>query len=197
MDPSSACIPWRILSSTATARSAKSSVRTWISPHNTLQGEQLESAVVALLESEQRFRDYAETASDWLWETGPDHRVTHLSEQTSAAGILASGMIGLYRWEIGSDVEFGARKMAAASRDARRASSVSRSGVSHREPGRVCRSTSGPAASRFLTRAADFSVIAASAPISPRRSAQIRPNRRCGRRRRNSPMSPASRRWAN
>jgi PAS domain S-box-containing protein len=67
--------------------------------------EQLESAVVALLESEQRFRDYAETASDWLWETGPDHRVTHLSEQTSAAGILASGMIGLYRWEIGSDVE--------------------------------------------------------------------------------------------
>ena len=67
--------------------------------------EQLEQAVVALRESEQRFRDYAETASDWLWETGPDHRVTHLSEQTSAAGILASGMIGLYRWEIGSDVE--------------------------------------------------------------------------------------------
>src|SRR5216684_1873824 len=27
----------------------------------------------ALRESEQRFRDYAETASDWLWETGPDH----------------------------------------------------------------------------------------------------------------------------
>jgi PAS domain S-box-containing protein len=67
--------------------------------------EQLERAVVALLESEQRFRDYAETASDWLWETGPDHRVTHLSEQTSAAGILTSGMIGLYRWEIASDLE--------------------------------------------------------------------------------------------
>ena len=30
----------------------------------------------ALRESEQRFRDYAETASDWLWETGPDHRVS-------------------------------------------------------------------------------------------------------------------------
>src|SRR5580704_16765304 len=67
--------------------------------------EQLERAVVALLESEQRFRDYAETASDWLWETGPDHRVTHLSEQTGATGILASGMIGLYRWEIASDLE--------------------------------------------------------------------------------------------
>ena len=35
----------------------------------------------ALRESEQRFRDYAETASDWLWETGPDHRFIHLSEQ--------------------------------------------------------------------------------------------------------------------
>ena len=32
-------------------------------------------------ESEQRFRDYAEIASDWLWETGPDHRFIHLSEQ--------------------------------------------------------------------------------------------------------------------
>jgi PAS domain S-box-containing protein len=67
--------------------------------------EQLERAVVALLGSEQRFRDYAETASDWLWETGPDHRVTHLSEQTSAAGLLASGLIGLYRWDIASDLE--------------------------------------------------------------------------------------------
>ena len=31
----------------------------------------------ALRESEQRFRDYAETASDWFWETGPDHRFTY------------------------------------------------------------------------------------------------------------------------
>jgi PAS domain S-box-containing protein len=58
-----------------------------------------------LRESEQRFRDYAETASDWLWETGPDHRVTHLSEHTKAASILASGLIGLPRWDIASDVE--------------------------------------------------------------------------------------------
>jgi PAS domain S-box-containing protein len=34
----------------------------------------------ALRESEQRFRDYAETASDWLWETGPDHGITRVSE---------------------------------------------------------------------------------------------------------------------
>jgi len=52
---------------------------------------------VALRQSEQRFRDYAETASDWLWETGPDHRVTHLSEHANSAGILDAGRIGLPR----------------------------------------------------------------------------------------------------
>ncbi|WP_338830708.1 PAS domain S-box protein [Bradyrhizobium sp. 27S5] len=67
--------------------------------------ERLENTLAALRESEQRFRDYAETASDWLWETGPDHQVTHLSEHTSAAGILATGLIGLPRWDIACDVE--------------------------------------------------------------------------------------------
>ena len=34
----------------------------------------------ALRESEQRFRDYTETASDWFWESGPDHRFTVSSQ---------------------------------------------------------------------------------------------------------------------
>ncbi len=34
-----------------------------------------------LLESEQRFKDFAESASDWLWEMGQDLRFTYLSEQ--------------------------------------------------------------------------------------------------------------------
>jgi PAS domain S-box-containing protein len=34
----------------------------------------------ALRESETKFRDYAETASDWFWETGPDHKFTLLTE---------------------------------------------------------------------------------------------------------------------
>lgn len=67
--------------------------------------ERLENTLAALRESEQRFRDYAETASDWLWETGPDHQVTRLSEHTSAAGILATGLIGLLRWDIACDLE--------------------------------------------------------------------------------------------
>src|SRR5262249_59434208 len=33
----------------------------------------------SLRESEERFRDYAETASDWLWETGPDHKLSRLT----------------------------------------------------------------------------------------------------------------------
>ncbi len=31
-----------------------------------------------LLDSEQMFRDFAESSSDWFWETDPQHRVTHL-----------------------------------------------------------------------------------------------------------------------
>jgi PAS domain S-box-containing protein len=55
----------------------------------------------ALLESEQRFRDYAETASDWLWETGPDHRLTR---STDATDVAPSGVIGLAHWDIAADV---------------------------------------------------------------------------------------------
>lgn len=69
--------------------------------------ERLEKAFLALRESEQRFRDYAETASDWLWETGPDHRFTHLSEHTSTPASAATGML---RWEIASDFELEPEK---------------------------------------------------------------------------------------
>ncbi len=59
----------------------------------------------ALRDSEQRFRDYAETASDWLWETGPDHRVTRISEHLNAVGIAPSRIPGVARWDIATDVE--------------------------------------------------------------------------------------------
>jgi PAS domain S-box-containing protein len=57
-----------------------------------------------LRESEERFRDYAETASDWLWETGPDHRFTRISDSVDAIGIAPSLAIGAARWEIARDV---------------------------------------------------------------------------------------------
>jgi PAS domain S-box-containing protein len=64
---------------------------------------------VALRESEQRFRDYAETASDWLWETGADHRVTGFSEHNRTDGLLSTGVLGLLRWQIATnpDAESG------------------------------------------------------------------------------------------
>jgi PAS domain S-box-containing protein len=59
----------------------------------------------ALRESEQRFRDYAETGSDWLWETTPDHRVITISEHINAVGFKPPGLMGLARWDIAADVE--------------------------------------------------------------------------------------------
>jgi PAS domain S-box-containing protein len=67
--------------------------------------EDLKLAEDALRESEQRFRDYAETASDWLWETGPDHLVTRISEHVNAAGIVPSRLPGVSRWGFAADFE--------------------------------------------------------------------------------------------
>ena len=88
--------------------------------------EDLKLAEDALRDSEQRFRDYAETASDWLWETGPDHRVTRISEHIGAIGIVPSRHTGVFRWEIASRCRIRARKMATASGDARHTSTISR-----------------------------------------------------------------------
>jgi PAS domain S-box-containing protein len=62
-------------------------------------------AEVALRESEQRFRDYAETASDWFWETGPDHRITRISEHYKAIGVMPSSRFDMARWDFASDAE--------------------------------------------------------------------------------------------
>ncbi len=67
--------------------------------------EDRKRAEEALRESEQRFRDYAETASDWFWEAGPDHRVTRISEHVSDIGFVPSGLAGMSRWDIATDVE--------------------------------------------------------------------------------------------
>ena len=48
-------------------------------------------------QSEQRFRDYAETASDWFWETGPDHVFTYISEKADSFGMNRTALIGQRR----------------------------------------------------------------------------------------------------
>lgn len=60
--------------------------------------------------SEQRFRDYAETASDWFWETGPDHVFTYISERLDAFGMDRGEVIGKHRFDSAIDHETEPRK---------------------------------------------------------------------------------------
>jgi PAS domain S-box-containing protein len=62
----------------------------------------------ALRESEQQFRDFADSASDWYWETGPDHRfITHLvsEQQLNTIGVVPTSRIGKVRWDFARDLE--------------------------------------------------------------------------------------------
>jgi PAS domain S-box-containing protein len=57
----------------------------------------------ALRESEAKFRDYAETASDWFWEIGPDYKFTLLTENAYGSG--AADRIGTACWDHALDLE--------------------------------------------------------------------------------------------
>jgi PAS domain S-box-containing protein len=57
----------------------------------------------ALRESEAKFRDYAETASDWFWEMGPDFKFTLLTE--NAFGSHSADRIGTLCWDHALDLE--------------------------------------------------------------------------------------------
>ncbi len=67
--------------------------------------EDRKRAEAALRESEQRFRDYAETASDWLWESGPDHVFTRVSEHQGTVGVAPASRIDVTRWDYATDVQ--------------------------------------------------------------------------------------------
>jgi PAS domain S-box-containing protein len=57
----------------------------------------------ALREGEAKFRDYAETASDWFWEIGPDYKFTLLTE--NAFGAPAAHRLGTPCWDHALDLE--------------------------------------------------------------------------------------------
>src|SRR5215470_5385087 len=59
----------------------------------------------ALRESEQRFRDYTESGSDWYWETGPDHRFITVAGKPTTIGRIPRYPIGLTRWDFALDLE--------------------------------------------------------------------------------------------
>jgi PAS domain S-box-containing protein len=52
-----------------------------------------------LAQSEARFHDFADAASDWFWESGPDHRFTHMSAGLRSVGLEPSSFIGRTREE--------------------------------------------------------------------------------------------------
>ena len=60
-------------------------------------------AEAALQESQAKFRDYAESASDWFWEIGPDYKFTLLTE--NAFGSNAADRIGTACWDGALDLE--------------------------------------------------------------------------------------------
>jgi PAS domain S-box-containing protein len=68
----------------------------------------------ALRGSEARFRDYAESASDWYWETDPDHKFIRLTEDERLIdrGFAPASRIGSARWEFATDVESQPEKWA-------------------------------------------------------------------------------------
>ena len=67
----------------------------------------------ALRESERRFRDFTESASDWYWETGPDHRFIAVSAQHGTFGGRPI-RIGSARWDFARDIEEEPEKKSGA-----------------------------------------------------------------------------------
>ena len=58
------------------------------------------AAEAMLKASEERFRDFAQVASDWMWETDDRHRFSYFSPSRDASQPDASGnAIGKTRWE--------------------------------------------------------------------------------------------------
>ncbi|WP_210386050.1 PAS domain-containing protein [Phyllobacterium sp. SYP-B3895] len=74
----------------------------------------------ALRESEAKFRDYAESASDWFWEIGPDYKFTLLTE--NAFGSDSADRIGTACWDSALDLETEPEKwrLIQATLDARK-----------------------------------------------------------------------------
>ena len=90
---------WIWTENTMTNLLAEPSVRAFVVNLRDISGRK--QAEKALRESEQRFRDYTETASDWFWESGPDHRFTDSSRDSP----FHQAGIGATRWELAADLD--------------------------------------------------------------------------------------------
>ncbi|MFO0987892.1 MAG: ATP-binding protein [Alphaproteobacteria bacterium] len=100
------------------------------------------SAEAKLQANERRFRDYAETASDWFWETDANFRFTYVSHDRSMNPSGEDSPIGRTSWEIAADFDSDREKW-----DAHRAQ------IDRREPFRdhVFQVARGNAGVRFVS----------------------------------------------
>jgi len=56
---------------------------------------------IELRQSEQRFRDIAEVSGDWIWETGPDHRLVFIAvDRVDPPPTPVESVLGKTRWEL-------------------------------------------------------------------------------------------------
>ncbi len=63
-------------------------------------------ALSRLRESEERFKDFSESASDWFWEMDENLRFTYFSDRfTSISGVAEKDLLGKTRQESGLDME--------------------------------------------------------------------------------------------
>ncbi|MER9237011.1 PAS domain-containing protein [Mesorhizobium sp. M0622] len=90
-----------LLTRTEPLRASDGTLQLWVGA--TLDIEELMRAEEGLRESEAKFRDYAETASDWFWEIGPDYKFTLLTE--NAFGSYAADRMGTGCWDHALDLE--------------------------------------------------------------------------------------------
>ena len=108
-----------LLTRTEPLRASDGTILLWVGA--TLDIEELKRAEEGLRESEAKFRDYAETASDWFWETGPDYRFTLLTDNTF--GSASASRIGTRCWDHALDLETEPEKwrLLRATYDSRKA----------------------------------------------------------------------------
>jgi len=70
-----------------------------------------EAVEAQLRDSEQRFRDFGETASDWFWETDQEHRFTYISDRIADFDLHGiEVMLGRRRGESPTDTVADAEK---------------------------------------------------------------------------------------
>ena len=75
-----------------------------------------ERALLRLKLSDERFRDYVTTASDWYWETDGDYRFTVVADSAVQCGIDRSRLIGLVRLTAAEDPAWGDSRLEVLSR---------------------------------------------------------------------------------